>query len=101
VKTVRVMWDKQSRLAHCVGDLQTLGGAEAVEVGFQYRDVTGLDTHERQDNWQTTPLTRRTAPGEVSLEVSGLQSGRRYEFRCVGKHSVLTVFGSERVLKTQ
>ena len=79
--------------------LQSLGGASAIEVGFQYRDITGLDTHERRDTWQTTPLSRRTAPGDFAANVSGLQPARTYEFRALAKNSLLTVYGQEVVLK--
>jgi alpha-L-fucosidase len=101
VETVRVAWDGQTGRIRCVGALQALGGAVAVDVGFEYRDITGLDTHERRDNWQTSALTRRTAPGEFSAELGGLQTGRTYEFRALAKHSLLTVFGGETVLKAQ
>jgi alpha-L-fucosidase len=63
IETVRANWDSVARLARCVGTLQSLGGADAIEVGFQYRDITGLDIHERRDTWQTMPLVRRAAPG--------------------------------------
>ena len=98
---VRAAWDSQARLARCTGVLDALGGADAVEVGFQYRDITGLDTHERRDNWQTTALVRRTAPVQFSAEVPDLPPGRTYEFRSLAKHSLQTIYGSETVLKTQ
>jgi len=101
LETVRAAWDEPARLARCVGSLKTLGGADAVEAGFQYRDITGLDTHERRDNWQTTPLARRSAPGEFSAEVSGLQPGRTYEFRALARNALLTIYGAEVLVKTQ
>ncbi len=100
IETVRANWDGPDRLARCVGALHSLGGADAVEVGFQYRDITGLDIHERRDTWQTMPLVRRTAPGEYSAEVTDLPLGRTYEFRSLARNSLLTVYGAETVLKT-
>jgi alpha-L-fucosidase len=101
IETVRANWDAPARLARCVGALHSLGGADAVEVGFQYRDITGLDIHERRDTWQTMPLVRRAAPGEYSAEVADLQLGRTYEFRSLARNSLLTIYGAEIVLKTQ
>jgi len=101
VQIVSVKWDGQARLVRCVGVLEALGGAGAVEVGFQYRDITGLDTHERRDNWQTLPLSSRSTPGEFSFAAPGLQPGRAYEFRSLARNSLLNVFGGEIVLKIQ
>ena len=90
VETVSV-----SKGAACKGFLRSLGDAESVEVGFEYRDITGLDTNERPDAWTATTLNLKKAPGEFSAQVAGLQSGRTYEIRAVVKHPLLPLYGKE------
>ncbi|MEZ5356562.1 MAG: alpha-L-fucosidase [Bryobacteraceae bacterium] len=47
VVTGDTQWDSSSRAMALYGELTNLGQAEMVEVGFEYRDVTGLDLTER------------------------------------------------------
>jgi alpha-L-fucosidase len=73
--------------------LHALGDAAAVEVGFEYRSLKGLDTNERSGQWQATPVQRLTAPGEFRARVAGWESGEPYEFRAVVQHPILTMYG--------
>jgi hypothetical protein len=68
-----------------------------VEVGFQYR-IKPEATEFTSRPWKTTEFIRRTATGEFKQEVSGLESGQRYEFRAIAKHPLLTTNGQERTL---
>jgi alpha-L-fucosidase len=88
-------WDSSARVARLGGELRDLAGATAVEVGFEYRDVTGQDTNERTSAWTPTELQSRSAPGSFSAEVGGLKAGDTYEFRAVVKHPLLTTYGRE------
>jgi alpha-L-fucosidase len=78
------------------GSLESLGDAKAVETGFEYRSLKGLDVHERSGEWHSTPLRRMTSPGKFSATVSGWAPGEPYEFRAVVKHSVITMYGDSR-----
>src|SRR5205085_2526264 len=73
--------------------LQALGDAPAVEVGFEYRSLKGLDTNERSGEWKATPVQRLTAPAEFRARVAGWEAGEPYEFRAVVQHPVLTMYG--------
>ncbi len=95
VESVSATWDPSAKKVAFRGNLQSLGDAKAVEVGAQYRDITGLDVNERTDDWKSAPLAARTAAGGFTAECSGLQPGRKYEFRAVAKHPLLTVYGVE------
>lgn len=78
------------------GELLSLGGAESVEVQFEYQDVTGYDMTERANDWKALPGRRMTAPGKVSVSRPALTSGRSYEYRTVVKHPLLTVYGATK-----
>ena len=79
--------------------LESLGEAEGVQVGFEYR--RRKQTEELLDAdapWKTTPLKRVRAPGEFAARISGLARGVGYEFRPVVKHPLLTIQGEETAL---
>ena len=83
-------------------ELKDLGQAASVEAGFQYRRKKGVEElYTAAEGWQDTALARRSAPGGYSLEVTGLQAGRAYEFRAVVKHPLLTVYGEDRAVGLQ
>ena len=90
VETVRVQRD-----AICQGSLISLGDAKSVEVGFEYCDITGLDTNDRPDTWAPTELKSMEAPGPFTGKVTGLKAGNTYEIRAVVKHPLLSLYGKE------
>lgn len=63
-----------SNSATLTANLENLGGAEEVDVRFEYREVTA-------DEWQETESTTVSETGEVGVDVSGLTGRRYYEFR--------------------
>lgn len=95
VATGEVRWDAAAGRASADGRLENLGDAPGIEVGVEYRDITGLDFMERPDTWRATPLQRRTAPGAFTILIEGLQTGRTYEVRSIAKHPLLTTYGRE------
>ncbi len=99
VETASPKWDAAKKSAALVGTVKTLGDAKAVEVGFEYRDATGLDLTERNTAWTGSPLFARTATGEFTHELSGLLSGHTYDIRAVIKHPLLTLYGAEVLLR--
>ena len=96
VETGAAAWSAGAGTATLEGNLRDLGKSAALEVGFEYRDITGLDTHERTGAWTATPFERRTATGGFSARVSGLKPGNTYEYRAVVKHPLLTLYGLEK-----
>jgi alpha-L-fucosidase len=84
-----------TRTSTLKGELRTLGDAQSLEVGFEYRDITGLDTHERYGNWIATGAQKLTAPGKFSAPTAALEPGHTYEFRALVKHPLLTMYGAE------
>jgi alpha-L-fucosidase len=97
VLTVSAKWDAAAQAAVALGMLEDLGKAAAVEVGFQYR-IKPEATEFTSRPWKITNLTARTAAGEFTQEIGGLEAGQRYEFRAVVKHPLLTVNGKEQTL---
>ncbi len=78
--------------------LEALGDAKALDVGFEYRSLKGLDVNERSGDWTATPLAKRTAAGPFSAEVQGWEPGVPHEFRAVVKHPLLTLYGEGKRL---
>jgi alpha-L-fucosidase len=72
-------------------DSQEPGEAEP-EAGFDYRLITGEDTHARLSGWQHLPMQPAATPGEFSAMFHP-QAGEAYEYRAVLKHPLLTIFG--------
>jgi alpha-L-fucosidase len=95
-ETVRARFDAARKSAQLTGAVRKIAAAETLQVGFEYRDITGLDLTERQGSWKATPLAPRTSEGEFSAEVGGLTSGHSYEVRAVVKHPLLTLYGEEK-----
>lgn len=84
--------------ARLQGNLLDLGKSADLQVGFEYRDITGMDTHERTGNWTGTPLTARSTTGAFQALVPGLTAGHVYEVRAVVKHPLITLYGIEKRL---
>jgi alpha-L-fucosidase len=99
VETLRPQFDAAAKTAHLVGALRQLGESKTLEVGFEYRDTTGLDLTERNTSWIATPLARKDATGEFSQELVGLVAGHTYDVRAVVKHPLLTIYGSDIQLR--
>jgi len=94
VETLRSRW--QAEALRLTGAVRDLGSATAVEAGFEYRDITGMDTHERTGAWQRTAFQPVGTPGEFSVQVPGLSRAAAYEFRAVVRHTGLDFFGAEK-----
>lgn len=99
VETLRPKFDSATKTAHLVGALRKLGESTALEVGFEYRDITGLDLTERNSSWTATPLAKKGAAGEFTYDLSGLIPGHTYDIRAVVKHPLLTLYGSDVQLR--
>jgi alpha-L-fucosidase len=81
------------------GAVSDLGSATRVEAGFEYRDITGMDTHERTGAWQRTAFKPLNTAGEFTMDVPGLRRDAAYEFRAVARHTGLDFFGAEQQAK--
>ena len=101
VETVRGQWDAASGVAKLEANLISLENASEVEAGFEYRDITGLDTSERTGQWLQAKSIHLHAAGSFSAEVFGLKAGNVYEFRAVAKNSTTTVYGREMELNAK
>jgi alpha-L-fucosidase len=95
VETLSLKFDSAAKTAHLIGALRKLGDSTTLEVGFEYRDTTGLDLTERNTSWTATPFMRKEGAGEFSRDLSGLIAGHTYDVRAVVKHPLLTLYGSE------
>jgi len=98
VETKDAAFDAGTKTALLTGALLDLGKAPALEVGFEYRSIAGLDTSDRSIPWQQGPTTTLKAPGEFTLKVTDLNPEGVYEYRAYVKHPLLTLYGADKRL---
>jgi alpha-L-fucosidase len=93
VETVAARWNASDHKAVFSGQIKTSEDPGAMEAGFEYRDVTGLDTNEGANNWAKLPLKSPATVGEFSAETDQFVSGHTYEVRAFLHQSMLTLYG--------
>jgi alpha-L-fucosidase len=99
IETTGVKWDAATKTAACEGDLKNMGDSAAVEVGFETRDITGMDWNERTSAWMAGKLMPATSTGAFKINLDGLLPGKTYEVRAVVKHPLITLYGKELKVK--
>jgi alpha-L-fucosidase len=99
VETSGAKFDRGTGTATLTGRLVDMGNAAALDVGFEYRSIVGLDASDRSIAWQPGPSMRMTAPGSFTLSVPGLSPEGIYEYRAWVKHPLLTINGLEKRLQ--
>jgi alpha-L-fucosidase len=77
------------------GSLVDMGGSASLQVGFEYRAITGEDVQARTEPWIATPLQTVTQPGPFSATLTDLPALGVYQFRAVVKHPLLSLYGAE------
>jgi alpha-L-fucosidase len=96
VITLNATWNRTAKVVLLQGELKSLGKAESVEVGFQYRRKKGLtDLYEKTEPWTDSALAKRDHTGTYSALIPGLSPGETYEFRALVKHPLTTIHGKE------
>lgn len=95
IDTTKISFNASTRTVACEGNLLNLGDATALDVGFEYRDITGLDVNDRPDQWTAVPAGTRGATGAFKASASGLVRDHTYEFRAVAKHPLLPLYGRD------
>jgi len=76
------------------GDLTDMGASPHLDVGFEYRSISGEDVHARTAPWTATPLETVTTTGSFTYELENLPAGI-YEFHSVVKHPLMTIYGAD------
>jgi alpha-L-fucosidase len=99
VETSGATFDRAARTVTLTGRLVDMGDAAALDVGFEYRSIVGLDASDRSIAWQPGPSMRMAAPGTFTLSVPGLNLDGIYEYRAWVKHPLLTINGVEKRLQ--
>lgn len=95
VSEAKWRWDTAKRVAVLEAELKNMSNQTALEVGFEYRSVKGLDLTERAGAFTRTSLARRTAAGNFTAEVPW-KPGDVMEFRAVVRHPLLEAFSIEQ-----
>lgn len=95
VQTLQPQRDSTSGKATLHGTWQNPGSQTAVEVGFEYRSISGEDRDSRTAPWVRLPLNASSEPGAFHADIDLLQSGVTYEVRALVKHPLVTVFGDQ------
>jgi alpha-L-fucosidase len=88
-------WNQGNGTATFRGNLQRIGNAATVSVGFQFQHIRGLDVDERSEAWHDTEYKSMSTPGAFETIVRDLKSGESYAFRAVVKHPLVTMYGSD------
>jgi alpha-L-fucosidase len=97
VVTMReVKWNAVNTTATLIGELKETGGAGRVQVGFEYRNVKGLDLTERPDAYKATELVDLQKAGPFTLTIKGWQPGDVMELRAVVRHPLITTYSREQ-----
>jgi alpha-L-fucosidase len=98
VETKDAAFDAGTKTALLAGALLDMGKAPALEVGFEYRSIAGLDASDRSIPWQQGPSATLGAPGEFTLKLTDLNAEGVYEYRAYVKHPLLTLYGADKRL---
>lgn len=80
------------------GSLIDMGGSPALTVGFQYRNIVGLDASDRSIPWQDAGSTTLARTGPFEIKVEALKPDGIYEYRAYARHPLLTIYGAEKRL---
>ncbi len=99
VETVSAVWDPAQKVVVAQGKLKEMGKADSVQVGFQYKSTTGMDTHERSGKWFDGAFTPQKTAGVFSGKLN-LKPGY-YDVRAVCKHPLVTIYGKEAKLQVK
>jgi len=99
VKTGSYVWDEGTGSYLLKGELLAMGEAESLDVGFEYRSIEGEDIHSRTAPWIAMPTQTLTKAGPFSETLDGLPKDKRYEFRAVVKHPLLSLYGGDVTLR--
>lgn len=94
VRTLSSSPDPPSHADLLTGDLIDMAGSLSLDVGFEYRAISGEDVHARTEPWITTPLQSVTHTGQFSYSLEQLPPGF-YEFHAVVKHPLVTLYGAD------
>ena len=94
VRTSSSSPDPASHAELLTGDLIDMAGSSSLDVGFEYRAISGEDVHARTEPWIATPLQSITHTGQFSYSLEHLPPGF-YEFHAVVKHPLVTLYGAD------
>lgn len=72
---------------------------EGAKVGFDYRDITGMDADERTSKWQSSKGAALAPDGKFTIIVEGLKPGAPYEYRAKAKVGEQSFYGRELKLQ--
>jgi alpha-L-fucosidase len=78
------------------GELKDLGGAEQVEVGFEYQEYSGFATAMHNTAWTPSKTVVKSAIGKFSVELDGLDPGQTYQYRALVRHPQITIRGDHQ-----
>lgn len=98
VKTEGSRENSSDRSVLLQGNLVDKGGSASLEVGFEYRAISGEDVHARTEPWIATPLQTVTQAGGFSYSLGALPPGT-YEFHAIVKNQLVTLYGADVTIR--
>lgn len=75
------------------GEVIDMGDSSSLEVGFEYRSITGEDVNSRTAAWIATPIQTVSKAGPFTALIAAPAGS--YELRAVIHHPQLTLYGGE------
>jgi alpha-L-fucosidase len=94
VVTTEGRWDPEGRVATLAAHVESLGDADSVDVGFEYRLKKGpAGMYEEDDPWKALATRSVSSAGDFTATLAGVDSGKDYEFRAVVRHPRVTLRG--------
>jgi alpha-L-fucosidase len=80
------------------GNLIDMGGSASLQVGFEYRAISGEDVHARTEPWIATPLQTVRETGRFTYTLAAPPPGL-YEFHAIVKHPLVTLYGADVMMQ--
>ena len=88
-----ISFNKKDGSVELLGELISKGDAEAVEVGFQYREYAGFGFELYNSEWKTSPLISKNKKGGYSILINNPDPDKNYQYRSLVKHPGITMYG--------
>lgn len=84
----------QNGIIECVGEIVSLGDAENLMIGMEYRPYAGFGFELYDDSWAETKFQPVNKPQQINLTSPELKQKGSYQVRIVAKHPKIKMKGN-------
>ena len=100
VVTLDGSWDPGGGTATLAARLDSLGDADSLQVGFEYRRQKGTaEMYEEDDPWTSLEMEPASSEGRFTSPLVGVEADQNYEFRAVVQHPKMAFRGQVATLE--